>query len=432
MSTSSKTASRTIENMLRKAPMADLVRLISPTPVSSVPLRPEIPEIRNWTHEAQRRRADLMQIECGLRLPALTTIADQVHTEELRGNIENFIGMTQIPTGLIGPLRVNGTAAKGDFYVPLATSEGALVASYHRGALAASKCGGVTSVCLTEMVQRTPSFKFRTFAEGGPFLIWCMQNVDKFREVAAQHTSHGVLEEVRPNVDGNQITLILEYSTGDASGQNMSTICTEAVCKYIIEHTPFKPLHWYVEGNLSGDKKATALSFTSVRGKKVTSEIILSREIIEHDLHSSAEQMMEYWKTSVLNGIQSGSIGVNGHYANGLAALFVACGQDIACVSEASVGTTRFDVTEDGGLYVSVTLPNLIVGTVGGGTGLPTQKECLQIMDCYGDGKARKLAEICAATVLCGEISIVASIASGTFSKAHALFGRKRKSEPKA
>lgn len=427
MSTSSKTAARTIANMLGRSSQESLIKLISPVSTDEVPLRPEVAEIRNWSEAAQRRRAELVRQQTGIGAPALTTLAECVEPEELRGNIENFIGMTQIPTGVIGPLRVNGTAAKGDFYVPLATSEGAIIASFQRGALTVSKCGGVTSVCLTEMVQRTPSFKFRTFAEGGPFLIWCMQNVEKFKEVASQHTSHGILEEVRPNVDGNQITLILEYSTGDASGQNMVTICTEAVCKWIVENTPFKPLHWYVEGNLSGDKKATALSFTSVRGKKVTAELILPRNVIEHELHSTPEQMMRYFHTSVLNGIQSGSIGVNGHYANGLAALFVACGQDIACVSEASVGTTRFEITDTGDLYVSVTLPNLIVGTIGGGTGLPTQRECLEIMDCYGTGKARKLAEICAAMVLCGEISIVASIASGTFSKAHALFGRKPK-----
>ena len=222
------------------------------------------------------------------------------------------------------------------------------------------------------------------------------------------------------------VTLIFEYSTGDASGQNMATICTEAICEYIIASTPVKPVVWYVEGNMSGDKKATAISFSSVRGKKVTAEAVIFRDLVETLLHTTPEAMMDYWKTSIVSGIHSGSIGVNGHYANGLAAIFLATGQDAACVSEASVGTTRLDITESGDLYICVTLPNLIVGTVGGGTGLGTQRECLRIMECFGDGNSRKLAEICAATILAGELSISAAIVAGSFAKAHALFGRKR------
>jgi hydroxymethylglutaryl-CoA reductase (NADPH) len=206
----------------------------------------------------------------------------------------------------------------------------------------------------------------------------------------------------------------------------MVTLCTDAICRYIIANAPVAPQTWYVEGNLSGDKKATAMSFASVRGKKVTAEALVPRALVESMLHATPEQMLNYWKTSVLNGVQSGSIGVNGHFANGLTALFLACGQDAACVSEASVGTTRFDIDEHGDLYVCVTLPNLIVGTVGGGTGLPTQRECLSLIGCTGDGTARKFAEICAATVLCGELSIVGAIAAGDFAKAHAIFGRRK------
>ncbi len=189
--------------------------------------------------------------------------------------------MSSVPTGVIGPLRINGLDAKGDFYVPMATTEGALVASYHRGALAASQAGGITSVCLTEGVQRTPSFRFPSFAEAGPFLVWAMSQLDSFRSIVARHTSHGRLQEVKTNSDGNIITLIFEFTTGDASGQNMATICTEAICEYIIAHTPIKPVRWYVEGNMSGDKKATAVSFSSVRGKKVTAEVVIARDHLE-------------------------------------------------------------------------------------------------------------------------------------------------------
>ena len=163
-----------------------------------------------------------------------------------------------------------------------------------------------------------------------------------------------------------------------------------------------------------------------VRGKKVTAEIDLSYEIVNQVLKSTPAKMAEYWQASTVGTIQTGSIGAQGHYANGLAALFIATGQDAACVSEASVGITRMEVTEDGGLYAAVTLPNLIVGTVGGGTGLPTQRECLELMDCYGAGKARKFAEICAAVVLSGELSIAAALSVGHFTSAHQKLGRKK------
>lgn len=205
----------------------------------------------------------------------------------------------------------------------------------------------------------------------------------------------------------------------------MVTLATRAICDYLIENTPVSPAHWFVEGNLSGDKKATMLAFMYARGKKVVAEVCIPKAILKKVVHVTPEQMLRYWHISVLGGAQSGSIGAQGHFSNALAAMFIACGQDAACVSEASVGLTRIDVTDDGDLYMAVSLPNLVVGTVGGGTQLPTAKECLTIMDCVGEGSARKFAEICAATVLAGEISIIASMAAGDFASAHAQYGRK-------
>jgi hydroxymethylglutaryl-CoA reductase (NADPH) len=206
----------------------------------------------------------------------------------------------------------------------------------------------------------------------------------------------------------------------------MVTFCTNAICHYIIENAPVKPLFWFIESNYSGDKKATALAFSNVRGKKVTAEITLPEKIVSEVLKTTPEARSDYWRSSTVGTIQSGSIGAQGHYANGLAALFLATGQDVACISEAAVGITRMEVTAAGDLYASVTLPNLIVGTVGGGTALPTQKECLELMDCYGAGKARKFAEICGALVLAGELSIAAALSAGHFSSAHKKFGRKK------
>jgi hydroxymethylglutaryl-CoA reductase (NADPH) len=224
-------------------------------------------------------------------------------------------------------------------------------------------------------------------------------------------------------VEGNHAHVIFEFMTGDASGQNMVTIATDAICRYIETHTPVHPQHWFVEANMSGDKKATTHSFMSVRGKKVSAEIVVPASMIEQRLHTTPGRMVDYFRMSVLGGVMSGSIGVQGHYSNGLAALFIACGQDAACVSEAAVGITRFELREKA-LYASVTLPNLIVGTVGGGTGLPSQKASLDVLGLAGAGHAAAFAEVAAALSLAGELSIIGALAAGHFTDAHRRLGR--------
>ena len=378
------------------------------------------------TKEGTEKRHEFLLNETGKELEHLAGKEPFAALSQLEGNIENYIGMSMIPTGIVGPLRVIGSAANGDYYVPLATTEGALVASYHRGAKACNLAGGATSICLVEGVQRTPLFKFNNIAELGQFLIWVLPQMGEFKRITEENSRFAKLTEMKANIEGNHLILTFEYHTGDASGQNMVTLCTDAICRYIIENAPLKPLFWFIESNYSGDKKATALSFNTVRGKKVTTEITVPEKIVNEVLKTTPGAMSEYWKSSTIGAIQSGAIGAQGHYANGLAALFLATGQDVACVSEAAVGVTRMEQTSTGDLYASVTLPNLIVGTVGGGTGLPTQRECLELMDCYGAGKARKYAEICGALVLAGELSIAAALSAGHFSSAHKKFGRKK------
>lgn len=378
------------------------------------------------TQEGINKRLEILNEETGFTPKYLNGSEKIEEFDVLEGNIENFIGMSMIPTGVIGPIRVVGSSAKGDYYVPLATSEGALVASYHRGAKACTMAGGVTSVCLVEGVQRSPIFKFKTMAEVGNFLVWLLPQMDLFKTITEENSRFAKLVEMKTNIEGNHIILTFEFHTGDASGQNMVTICTDAICQYIIKNTPIQPTIWFIESNYSGDKKATSLSFTNVRGKKVSAEVIIPENIVRDVLKTTPGKMEEYWKSSTLGIIQSGAIGAQGHYANGLTALFIATGQDAACVAEAAIGITRMEKTEDGSLYASVTLPNLIVGTVGGGTSLPTQKECLQLLDCYGPGNSRKLAEICGAVVLAGELSIAAALSAGHFSDAHKNLGRKK------
>ncbi len=340
-------------------------------------------------------------------------------------NIENYVGNLRVPVGAVGPLRINGLFAQGDHYVPLATTEAALVASYGRGARLISAAGGCAAAVLAEGVHRAPGFAFRDLADAGQFVLWVMNAEDQLRAAAESTTRHGKLVDIAAHIEGDHVYLICTYTTGDASGQNMVTIATEALCREIEAHCPIKPLYWFVETNLSGDKKASAISFTAVRGRKVVAEILLPSALVEAKLHTTTKRMHDYWRMSALGGVMSGSIGIQGHYANGLAALYLATGQDVACVAESAVGVTRFELRDDDALYASVTLPNVIVGTVGGGTGLPTQSAGLSILGLKGEGKARALAEVCAALCLAGELSIIGALAAGHFVRAHASLARR-------
>jgi hydroxymethylglutaryl-CoA reductase (NADPH) len=345
-------------------------------------------------------------------------------------NIENFIGTISLPLGLAGPLRVNGLFAKGDYYLPLATTEAALVASYHRGACLLSQAGGCSAMLLAEGVSRSPGFAFSSARESGLFAAWISENLEQIRAASEATTRHGSLADLRITIEGNHVYLLLEFLTGDASGQNMATIATEAACALILERSPVQPEYFFVEANMSGDKKASAQSFLSVRGKKVTAEAVIPADLVAQVLHTTPQRMTDYWRMSAMGGVLSGTIGVQGHYANGLTALYLACGQDAACIAESAVGTTRFEVRPDGALYAAVTLPNLMVGTVGGGTALPTQRACLELMGLYGEGKARALAEICGGLSLAGELSIIGALAAGEFTRAHRKLARGK--EPQA
>lgn len=355
-----------------------------------------------------------------------SALYDGEDMEVYSANIENCIGTVKMPVGIAGPIRVNGSFAKGDYYLPMATTEAALVASYHRGAVVLSKAGGCSAVILAEGVTRSPGFAFASISEMLLFAHWVLTHKEQLKEVAATTTRFGKLEDIRFAAQGSHLYLLCDFTTGDAAGQNMVTIATQALCDFLISQTPVKPQYWFVEANASGDKKAAAQSFTTVRGKKVTAEALIPGKYIERFLHTTSERMVQYWQMSVLGGVMTGTISVQGHYANGLAALFIACGQDAACVAEAAVGITRFARMENDDLYVSVTLPNMIVGTVGGGTKLPSQQAALQLMGLAGAGHAKAFAEVCAAAVLAGEISIIGSLSAGDFTKAHDDLARKR------
>lgn len=339
-------------------------------------------------------------------------------------NIESYIGTVNIPVGLAGPLRIHGHAGTTDYRVPLATTEAALVASYNRGANLLTAAGGCSACVVEEAVSRTPVFAFDRLADAKTFADFIDTHSDSLNFVVAGVTSHGQLLSVRPIIEGNHVHVDLRYRTEDASGQNMVTFASEAICKVFLENTPVQPRHWFLEGNLSGDKKATARTLSGVRGKRVVADVRIPRELVCQKLHTTPDHMVDYWYASAIGGVMSGSTGIHGHYANGLAALYLACGQDIACVAESATGITRLERMAEGDLYASVTLPNIMVGTVGGGTGLPSAKACLDILGLAGTGNSTALAEIAAALVLAGELSIIAAFCSGDFATAHRSLSR--------
>jgi hydroxymethylglutaryl-CoA reductase (NADPH) len=341
-----------------------------------------------------------------------------------RRNIENYIGTIRVPVGVAGPLRINGCGGTRTYRVPLATTEAALVASYSRGARLLTAAGGCNARVVDEGVSRTPMFAFRDVVEARRFADFIDANHDRFRDVVPRVTRFGRLTAVRSIIEGNHVYVDLRYTTGDAAGQNMVTFASDAICRCIVDDAPVAPRYWFLEANLSGDKKATLQSLAGVRGKRVVADITLSAEIIRKRLHTTPERMVDYWYAGAMGGILSGTTGIQGHFANGLAAFYLACGQDVACVAESATGMTRMELTEEGDLYTSVTLPNVMVGTVGGGTGLPSAKACLDILGLAGPGHSSALAEVSAGIVLAGELSIIGAFCSGDFAKAHHALSR--------
>jgi hydroxymethylglutaryl-CoA reductase (NADPH) len=256
------------------------------------------------------------------------------------------------------------------------------------------------------------------------FATWLAAERAAFEQITASSSRFTRLDSMRTVIEANHVYVLLGFHTGDAAGQNMVTIAAQGIMRYIRESSPVTSRHAWVEANLSGDKKATTMSLLLGRGRTATAEVTVPARLVEARLRTTAKDMEAYFRTSAIGGVISGAIGVQGHYANGLAALFLACGQDVACVAESAVGITRLEARPDGSLYASVTLPNLVVGTVGGGTGLPSQRACLDLLELSGPGSANAFAELCAAVALAGELSIVGAIVADEFTRAHTTFAR--------
>jgi hydroxymethylglutaryl-CoA reductase (NADPH) len=382
-----------------------------------------LPRLKDQGFDPERvaRRRAWVEERCGAELRHIGSYS--FDPEAMRGNIENPIGAAQVPLGVAGPVLVHGQYARGTYYVPLATSEGALVRSYERGMVALTHAGGVQTAVLADENQTAPTFFFPDVETASRFHDWAPLQLEEMRNVAASTTRHGRLKNIACYQLGRQVLVNLGFATGDAQGMNMIVKATDAICRWV--ESNYEGASYFLFSGLCSEKRASGFLLTRGKGKRVTAGCLLPHDVLRMYLHVTADQLFRVWQSTVMGHLQAGAIGYSAHAANGLAAIFIATGQDVANIVNSACALTCFEPHPDG-IYVSTTLPALSVATVGGGTSLPTQREALEMLGCYGSGHAVKLAEIIAATLLGGEISMGAAIASQEFVGAHERYGRNR------
>ena len=390
---------------------------------------------------AARRR--LLADETGADLESIGAYAFDAAAAE--PNVENMVGAAQVPMGVVGPVAVDGGAVEGEPYLPLATTEGALVASVNRGCAAIRAAEGATARVLKNAMTRAPVFRVGDVAEASETAAWVRGNVDRLAAAAESTTGHGELRDVTPYVVGDNVFLRFAYDTKDAVGMNMATIATEAACETVEAETPADLVA--LSGNLCSDKKPAAINSVEGRGRTVAADVVLPREVVEGYFGTTPEAISEAnTRKNLVGSAKAGSLGFNAHAANTVAAAFLATGQDIAQVVEGSNAITTADVRDggptggasgassdangsDGALYASLTIASLELGTVGGGTNLPTQREGLDVVGVRGGGdppgaNADALAEVIATAALAGELSLLGALASNHLASAHEELGR--------
>ena len=377
----------------------------------------------NCTPEIIRQRQAFVESFTGVKLEHLPRYSFEPGSTQ--GNIENFTGVAQVPVGFAGPIKVIGEYAKGEFLIPLATTEGTLVASYNRGIKVLNLAGGVVTTVQDDKMQRAPVFIFDSAREAREFRDWVESHLEPIRQAAEATSSVAKLEYIDVYLSNKFAYLRFNYQTGDAAGQNMVGRATFAACSWILEQID-TPRRFYLESNLATDKKASQINMMRTRGKRVTAEAVVPRDVLVEHMRVEPESLYYHSNVANVGAFLSGANNNGAHSPNGITAMFIATGQDVANVSESSAGILYTELTTEGDLYMSLTIPSLIVATYGGGTGLATQRECLEILGCWGKGKVKKLAEVIAAVALAGEISLGAAISSLDWVSSHEKYGRNR------
>jgi len=370
-----------------------------------------------------QKRQDFAESYTGATLKHLRHYSFDPHL--MAGNCEHFSGVAQIPLGFAGPLQINGEHADGEFLIPLATTEGTLIASYNRGIKLMNLCGGVYCSVVADAMQRAPVFVFNNAREGRDFVSWVNAHRDEIAAEAEATSSVAKMKDIDPYLSNKFVFLRFNYTTGDAAGQNMVGRSTFAACSWILDRYAGIE-HFYLESNFATDKKASQVNIMRTRGKRVTAEAVIKRDVLIQHMRVEPETLAYHAGIANVGAFISGANNNGLHSANAITALFIATGQDVANVAESSAGIVYTELTPEKDLYISITIPSLIVATYGGGTGLPTQRECLDLLGCVGKGKVYKFAEIVAGVVLAGELSLASAISSSDWVSSHEQYGRNR------
>ena len=376
--------------------------------------------------DAIRVRREYIEQETGTTLENIGIFSIDVE-RVVKRNCEMMIGTVQVPVGVAGPIRINGGHAQGSYWLPLATTEGALVASVNRGCSVITKAGGADARILHDGMTRAPVFATDSVIHAVQVCDWVTAHHDELKAAAESTTSHGKLTGIVTFVAGTSVYVRLEFDTKDAMGMNMVTIASAKVADLIAQGTGARLIA--LSGNMCTDKKPAAINGIMGRGRSVVAGVALSNELISSVLKTDAKTIHEVnYRKNLVGSARAGAMGFNAHAANVVAAMFIACGQDAAHSIDGSTCITTVDLTETG-VYVAVTLPSLPVGTVGGGTGVETQQECLKLLGVAGSGtppgtNAKKLAEIIGSAVLAGELSLLGALAAQHLARAHQQLGR--------
>jgi len=382
-------------------------------------------EENDYNKEIIEKRQNFIEEQSQIKLHHIKQFSFE--SQNTQGNCENFTGVAQVPIGFAGPINILGEHAKGEYFIPLATTEGSLVASYNRGMQAMNASGGVRCTVIEDAMQRAPVFVFENAQQARDFGHWIKANFPKLKKVAEETSNFAQLNDIDQYVISKVIHLRFNFTTGDAAGQNMVSKATLNACQWILQNYSTYPiLNFYLEANFATDKKSSQMNMLKTRGKKVVAECTFTKEVLMDLLQVDSKRLNTHANIANLAAFLAHTNNNGLHTANALAAMFIATGQDVANLAESSAGILHTELTPENDLYLSITLPSLIVATYGGGTGLATQKECLEILACYGKDKVYKFAEIVAGVVLAGEISLASAISSSDWVESHERFGRNR------
>ncbi|KAF3928499.1 hypothetical protein ABW20_dc0108848 [Dactylellina cionopaga] len=343
--------------------------------------------------------------------------------------IENAIGFTQVPVGTAGPLDIHGHYQKQKaIMAPLATLEATLVASCSRGCKVLQACGGVKAAALSEGMSRAPVFRFSTIEDAVEFYQQVPLHLNQLRE-SAQRTGRFVqLVSITPHVVGTDVHVKFIYTCGDAAGQNMVTIATQKACMDLLQSRKDlepKIVGFYICGQMASDKKMSWGNVQEPRGVQVLVWATITNAVCERILKCNTADLSRDLAIMREGMIRNGGMGTSINTANIIAAMFLACGQDSASVLEAGWAqlTHQLD-NKTGDLTLSMFFPSMVVGTVGGGTGHATQREALEMIDCFGPGKKMALAETIAAFCLALDLSTASAGTTNTFSDSHQRMAR--------